>query len=186
MTDRADYSRGAIAAYLRDDHQRLDGYLTAAPAADSAGQPPAVDTQAYEAFRAGLLRHIGLEEKILLPAIQRLDGAPWPHAARLRLDHAAIATLLVPTPTGAIVATLREILSTHNRLEEAPGGLYEIGDRLPPSEAAAMLQTLRATPTPKVMPHSDSATVMSTLHRVLERAGYRLRSGEESTSPSTS
>lgn len=179
MTDGVDHSRGAIAAYLRDDHQRLDGYLSDALAADSPGHPPAVDTQAYDAFRAGLLRHIGLEEKILLPAIQRVDGAPWPHAARLRRDHAAIATLLVPTPTGAIVATLREILSTHNKLEEAPGGLYEIGDRLPPSEAAAMLHTLRTTPTPKVIPHSDSTTVMSTLHRVLERAGYRLRSDEE-------
>jgi len=55
---------------------------------------------AYAEFRAGLLKHIALEEKILLPAAQRLNGAnPLPIAAKPRLNHGALAALLVPTPT---------------------------------------------------------------------------------------
>src|SRR5581483_6857560 len=48
------------------DHERLDALLRRAFA--SAGS---VDSEAYDAFRRGLLRHIGMEEKILLPAAQR-------------------------------------------------------------------------------------------------------------------
>ncbi|MEP6889972.1 MAG: hemerythrin domain-containing protein, partial [Nitrospirota bacterium] len=60
----------------------------------------AVDQGTYDQFRAGLLRHIGTEEKILLPAAQRLRGGqPLPIAAKLRLDHGAIASLLMPPPT---------------------------------------------------------------------------------------
>ena len=51
---------------LERDHARLDGLLRAA-----GGN---IDPVVYEEFRAGLLRHIGLEEKILLPAARRQGG----------------------------------------------------------------------------------------------------------------
>jgi hypothetical protein len=67
-----------------------------------------------------------MEEKILLPAAQRARGGePLPAAARLRLDHGAPAALLVPTPTPAILATMRGILARHNALEEEPGSSVE-------------------------------------------------------------
>ena len=88
----------AIHRFLTDDHRRLDALLERAVA-----DVQRFDHAAYAAFRGGLLRHIGLEEKILLPEAQRLRGGePLAVAATLRLQHGAIAALLVPTPTPLI------------------------------------------------------------------------------------
>ena len=159
---------GPITDFLMEDHRRLESLLQSAVA--HADQ---VDQGAYTQFRAGLLRHIGMEEKILLPAAKRLRGGePLLIASKLRLDHGAIATLLIPTPTVAIIAMIRGILKDHNTIEEGPGGLYETCDELAGSEAAQLLAKLQAAPEVTVLPHSDTPTVMSTVHRALERAGY--------------
>ncbi len=174
MSQREDRSAGPLTQFLTEDHRRLDGLLHAATA-----QAGLVEQGAYDQFRAGLLRHIGMEEKILLPAVQRLRGGePLPLAAKLRLDHGAMATLLMPTPTVAIVATLRDLLADHNALEEGPTGLYAICDDLVGPEAEPLLAALHAAPEVAVMAHSDSPAVMNTLRRTLERAGYRLRGAE--------
>ena len=90
------------------------------------GRPRAArDPTAYAEFRKGLLRHIGMEENILLPVAQRArDGQPLPADGRLRLDHGALAALLVPTPTPTILGALRGILARHSALEEGPDGVY--------------------------------------------------------------
>jgi hypothetical protein len=126
---------GPITDFLLEDHRRLEALLQSAVAhADH------VDQGAYDQFRAGLLRHIGMEEKILLPAAQRLQGGePLPIASKLRLDHGAIASLLMPPPRAAIIAKLRAVLKVHNTIEEGPGGLYETCDELAGSEAAQLL-----------------------------------------------
>lgn len=54
---------GPISEFFHADHRRLDGLLQRAIAASGG----AVDETAYAGFRAGLLRHIALEEKLLLP-----------------------------------------------------------------------------------------------------------------------
>lgn len=155
---------------LSDDHRRLDALFQSAVA-----DPLQVDPSAYNQFRAGLLRHIALEEKILLPTLQRLRGGrPFPLAAKLRLDHAALAALLMPTPMPAILAAIRAVLSSHNVLEEGPDGLYEAGDHLAESEIRLLLERLRAAPEVTVTPPSDSAAVMKTVRSALERAGYHL------------
>ena len=108
-----------IAQWLTADHARLDALLDRATA-DAAG----LDASAYAEFRSGLLRHIGIEEKLLLPAVQRAQsGSPLAVAARLRLDHGALAALLVPTPTPGLMSTIRHILGNHNALEEAGDGV---------------------------------------------------------------
>ena len=86
--------------------------------------------------------------------------------------------MLIPTPTTAVIATIRGILKEHNVLEEGPGGLYETCDKLAGSEVAQILAKLQAAPEVAVLPHSDTPTVMNTLHRVLERAGYTFRENE--------
>ncbi|MBK5282858.1 MAG: hypothetical protein JJE16_12310, partial [Nitrospiraceae bacterium] len=112
-------------------------------------------------------------DKILLPAAKRLRGGePLLIAAKLRLDHGAIATLLIPTPTVAIIARIRGILKDHNTIEEGPGGLYETCDELAGSEAAQLLAKLQAAPEVTVLPHSDTPAVMNGVRRALERAGY--------------
>ena len=71
-----------ISLYMEEDHQRLDRLRKGG---------------SWWEFRGGLLRHIGLEEKILLPdARRRRGGEPLPETARLREDHGILATLLVP------------------------------------------------------------------------------------------
>ena len=159
---------GPITAFLVKDHGRLEALLQSAVA-----QAGSVDQRTYDRFRAGLLRHIGMEEKILLPAAQRIrGGAPLPIASKLRLDHGAIASLLMPPPTAAIVATIRAVLEVHNTIEEGPGGLYETCDELAGSEAARLLAKLQAAPELAVLPCSDSPAVMPAVQRALERAGY--------------
>lgn len=171
MNPRENGKAGLVTDFLIEDHRRLETLLQQAVA-----HVDQVDQEAYAQFRAGLLHHIGMEEKILLPAAQRLrDGEPLLIASRLRLDHGALATLLIPTPTAAVIATIRSILEEHNILEEGPGGLYEICDKLAGSEAAQLLAKLQAAPEVTVLPHSDTPTVMNTIHRALERAGYAFR-----------
>src|SRR5438094_3944728 len=91
---------GNIYRYLADDHVRLDDALRRVT--EDAGR---IEMQAYAEFRAGLLRHISIEEKILLPAARAARGGkPLPMVSKLRLDHGALAALLVPTPTDSIFA----------------------------------------------------------------------------------
>ena len=159
----------SIAEYLTSDHLRLDGLLKSAE-----GREP-MDLDAYAEFRRGLLRHIAIEEKILLPAVERArEGVPLEIAARLRLDHGAIAALLVPTPTPAIVATLRHILGRHNGIEEGANGLYATCDRMLAANAAPLVAEMAQYPAVAVSPHNDAAVVMPAVIRALERAGYRL------------
>jgi hypothetical protein len=159
--------QGHIHRMLAADHARLDQLLGHAAAAS------AIDLAPYDAFRRGLLKHIGMEEKILLPAVQRLNAnQPLPLAARLRLDHGAIAALLVPTPTPPIVAALTTILRAHNRLEEDAGGLYETCDRLAGREAEEIAAKLTHAPEVPVAPFNDGPKVIPAARRALARAGY--------------
>lgn len=159
-----------IHEFLSGDHERLDALL--ARATPARGR---IDLAAYDEFRAGLLRHIAMEEKVLLPAVQESRGGlPLPVAKRLRLDHGALAALLVPTPTAAIVATIQRILREHNGVEGNPGGVYETCERLAGSGIENLLLRLRAVPAVRVARHKDGPLVMDAAHRALLRAGYSL------------
>jgi hypothetical protein len=163
---------GPVTRFLAEDHRRLEQLLQTAVASANHGVQGA-----YDYFRTGLLRHIGMEEKILLPAAQRWNGGePLSIAVKLRLDHGALVALLMPTPSTHIVATLRTILEQHNLLEEGPDGLYETCDRLAASEAEQLVNRLHATPEVAVLPHSNTPAVLGAVHRALERAGYTLGS----------
>lgn len=159
---------GKIHRYLADDHRRLDGLLERATA-----HPKNIDAAAYAQFRAGLLKHIGMEEKVLFPAARKHRGGdPLPIAAKLRLDHGALTALLVPTPTAKVVAAIRAILQLHNPLEEDPGGMYEQCEELAGPEADRLLHRLEGYPEVRVLPHVDSPLVMDATRRALARAGY--------------
>ena len=161
-------SNGSITIVLTEDHRRLERGLESALTSSRR-----IEQDRYDRFRAGLLRHIGIEEKILLPAVQRLRGGePLSIAARLRLDHGAIAALLMPTPTEGILAALRSLLDTHNLLEEGQDGLYDTCDRLARAERDQLLATLHAAPDVAVLPHTDTPAVLGAVRRALERAGH--------------
>jgi hypothetical protein len=148
--------RGPLHRFFSADHRRLDVLLKR-----SIADPGRVDLAPFGEFRAGILRHIGMEEKVLFVAARRARGGePLGLAARLRVDHGAIAALLVPTPTPDLVREIRSVLVPHNRREEEPGGAYDACDEaLGPAESERLAEELRAFPEPPLKPYSDSPGV---------------------------
>ncbi|HEY8086537.1 MAG TPA: hemerythrin domain-containing protein [Polyangiaceae bacterium] len=142
---------GPIEAFLAAEHARMDALLARAQRPDGT-----LDAPVYAEFRQALLRHIAMEEKVLLPdARERLGGEPLPIAKTLRRDHGEIASLLVPSPTPARCAGLRKVLSRHNALEEGPYGLYAMCDTLAGPRAEDVVERLKAQPEVPVAPHYD-------------------------------
>jgi hypothetical protein len=159
---------GPLSRFLADDHRRLEALLDRA----TAGGPGPIDPVSFEEFRAGLLRHIGMEEKILLPAARRArGGVPLPVARQLRLDHGAIAALLVPTPTLAVIAKLRTLLAAHDALEEDPQGGYDTCDQLLAGESDVLIEQLRTFPPVRTAPHNDGPLVERHIAETLAAAG---------------
>jgi hypothetical protein len=108
-----------ITDYLVADHDRLHGLLARAC---GGGQ---VDADAFLSFRAGLLRHIAIEEKILFPAVRAARGGePLPRVRELRAAHSAIASLLVTRPDIDLCGELAYVLGKHDAQEEGPEGVY--------------------------------------------------------------
>jgi hypothetical protein len=142
--------------FFAADHGRLDALLQR-----SIAVPGQVDLAPFGEFRAGLLRHIGMEEKYLFVIAKAARGGrPLDLAARLRVDHGAIAALLVPTPTPAIVEQLLSVLVPHNRREEGPGGVYESADAaLGVFEAERLVAELESFPEPPLKPYNDAPGV---------------------------
>lgn len=154
----------AIHDFLARDHERLDALLR-----DSDADPDAIDREAFAEFRAGLMRHIAMEEKVLLPAAKRLRGGePLPIARQLKADHAALASLLVPSPTHAIIATIRGLLAEHNPLEEGPDGMYAACEALIDAGADRVLAEMHAVPPTRASAHLDEPRIHDHIARMLE------------------
>ena len=159
---------GAIHEFLAADHRRIDGYLAAA-----RSHPGAVAPDAYNTFRSSLLRHIGVEEKILLPAVRSLNGGTPLHVEnRIRLDHGAIAALLVPPPLPQVLNALDAILRVHDEFEERVSGLYELCDAIAADQAAGIVMKMQKAPEVRLAPNVDNPNVLAATGRALERAGY--------------
>jgi hypothetical protein len=159
---------GPIHEYLAQDHRRIGALLDASVAGDR------VDLPSCEAFRGALLRHIGMEEKVLLPAARGLNrGEPLPMAAQLRADHAALAALVVPTPTSPIIERIRAVLAAHDELEEGPEGLYAVCERLVGEQAEQVVNRLRSTREVPLAPHFDGKRAFDAIDRLLRAAGRR-------------
>lgn len=160
---------GPVHEFLQQDHARLDSLL------QRAGRSPhAIDLEAYGSFREGLLRHIAMEEKVLLPEARRLQaGEPLAVAKQLKADHSALASLLVPTPTHEIISAIQAVLAEHNPLEEGPGGLYELCDGLVGDESAALIARMRAIPPVPVARHVDGPRVAEHIENLLRARSLR-------------
>jgi hypothetical protein len=157
--------------YLAEDHRRLEELLRRATIMDDRIEP-----DAYMAFRGGLLRHIGMEEKVLLPAAQAARGGdPLPVASKLRLDHGALAALLVLTPTVAIVAAIRSILTRHNPLEEGSDGIYAQSERLEGFDSKQILARLKSYPPVAMATYVDNPTAIESARNAIKRAGHDLQ-----------
>lgn len=138
-TALVDVDRAQVAAALAWDHERLDRLEHAAFDAWAAGDVAGART-AFERFARGLRRHIGLEEALVFPELDRrlaTGAAPEPETAALRAEHRQILALVAAielavrsnaVPIGLLRRHLRDLLTAHNRKEEQV--LYPLADRL--------------------------------------------------------
>lgn len=152
----------SITEYLVRDHARLHALL------DGASQGVELNANSFEDFRAGLLRHIGIEEKILFPAVKKARGGQsLESAVALRVEHAALTSLLVPTPDMALCNEIRALLSDHDKREEEPGGVYaQCNQVLTPAAAQELGARAVAYPSVPLAKHFDGAHT----HRTAEGA----------------
>jgi hypothetical protein len=164
----------AIYRFFADDHRRLDALLEAATRVSDE-----VDLDPFGAFRGGLLKHIGMEEKLLFPALRAALGERAAHVtAKLRVDHGALVALLVPTPTPAIVDEIRSILVPHNAREEEPAGVYDLCGALDSAAAEGLLARVRAFPAVPVNPYNDGPEVMKHVAATVDLARKQWLEGE--------
>jgi hemerythrin superfamily protein len=159
-------SHGKLYALMVAEHRRLDQLLARAERRDAGSDA------AYEQFRQCLLRHISVEEKILLPMAARKRGEALPIAKRLQLDHGALAALLMLPPTSSGLRAVRAVLTAHNPLEEMADGVYQQCEKLAGEELDELQQRVIAAPAVRVSSWNDSDKILSAAQRVLARAGY--------------
>jgi hypothetical protein len=151
---------GPVHEYLARDHDRLDAFLAAALREDGT-----VDAEAYDGFRRGLLRHIGIEEKILFPLIRK-SGADLSVIEQLHRDHALLAALLVPPPSAAEIQAIRALLAEHNPREECAGGMYDIFEALSKVDGDALLKRVVETPPVRMNPNVDGPAIRDSIARL--------------------
>jgi hemerythrin superfamily protein len=154
----------ALHELLSSDHARLDALLAALLSSDGA-----VDADSYAELRSGLLRHIGIEERILFPEIRK-HGADTELERQLHRDHAALAALLVPPPTRAEIERIRDLLLQHNPLEEESGGLYERFEELAGDALDELMNRVRAYPPVPLAAHSDTPLLRRSIEQLLREA----------------
>lgn len=156
------------ARYLASDHDRIDAYFVQATA-----NIKAIELDVYQQFRSGLMRHIGIEEKIVFPKLIEHHGEVAKQiASRLRSDHGAIVALLVPTPNAEVIATLSAILSAHNDFEEGATGVYSMIAALDEQATHAMLLQMQQAPEVPTHPTKPTHEVIEITKRAVARSGY--------------
>lgn len=154
----------SVHALLSQDHARLEALLAAALRPDGT-----IDVESYAAFRSGLLRHIGIEERILFAEL-RGRSAMSELERQLHRDHAALAALLVPPPGAKEIELIRAILSVHDPLEEEPGGLYERVAQIASDNLEDLMARINAFPEIPTAPHSDTPILRQSIEQLLREA----------------
>lgn len=152
--------------YLTADHRHLEELL------NEATQNGVIDMETYDQFRAGLLRHISIEEHIVLPLVRERAEKGFFGLQQIRLEHGAIAALLVPPPDTEVIAVLRALLDKHNLLEETEDTLYDVLDHCARTDQPELLSRLEQHPTVPLSSHINNPKGLEHAHRAIERAGY--------------
>lgn len=154
--------------FFSSDHHRIEALLDKATNGDAG-----FDMDYYHQFRSGLLRHIGMEEKILFPAAKNADKEAMNKILpQFRLEHGALTALMVPPPSNDIIKVIRYILEKHDLAEEKPGGLYDVCEALTSKETGELLAKLNTVPQVPVHPPNPAPVAIDAARRALARAGY--------------
>ena len=153
---------------MHADHARICELL------ESVCSPDGIDYGAYQRFRGGLLRHIAIEENILVPAIKKLrDGVDLPAARQLKHENAALASMLVPTPTNEIVARLKKLLAMHDMDAEGRDGLYAELERITGNDLENLLRRMDSAPAASLAAYRDGPKTFETIERLMLAAGWK-------------
>jgi len=156
--------------FFTNDHRRIDTLLDKA-----TQQPGVINSEYYDLFRRGLLRHIKMEEKILFPAAKKVNKAVMENLIpRYRLEHGALTALMVPPPDLPLIKVIRYVLEKHDTAEEEPGGLYDVCESLTSGETQELLNQLSHTEEVPVHPPNPAPIALESARRALARAGYDL------------
>ena len=159
---------GPIQHFLEQDHERLDVLL-----ARSLDSNASINENAFDEFRKGLLKHIGIEEKLIFVFVARSNALEHQAIARtLRLHHGALASLLALRPSPALISAIRTILSIHNPIEEGPHQFYEICESLMGDQASDSLARIVAAPEVPVATRKQTSQLLEAAKRSLVRAGF--------------
>ena len=157
-----------IYEFFTNDHRRIDELLNKA-----TENPAEVTEEFYHRFRTGLLKHIKMEEKILFPAAQKAnDNIPLPLAGKLRLDHGALTSLMVVPPSPEVIKVLYYVLDKHDLLEEEPGGMYDVCEKLTEGETDEIIKQLESVTEVPVHPYNKAGYALDVAKRTLLRAGF--------------
>ena len=157
-----------IYLYFTQDHRRLERLFDKATEKSNE-----IQEEYYHQFRVGLLKHIKMEEKILFLAAQKANGnLPLPLAAKLRLDHGALTSLMVVPPSAEVIKVIKHVIELHDQLEEEAGGMYEACEQLTEHEKENILQQLHQTTEVPVHPYNTAAYALEAAKRALTRAGF--------------
>ncbi len=109
---------------LLREHRELLAMITACTRREGE-----VDLHAFDQYRLRQLRHVAIEEKVLLPALAERTPLGPAFQNGLRKDHETIVVLCVTAPDPDFVHDLQEFIAWHQRVEEQPGGLFELYQR---------------------------------------------------------
>lgn len=157
-----------VSDILEKQHRCIEQlFLTA------TSDPDIVDTTGYDQFRATILRHIAIEENVVLPLLRKHLPGGFPMELQLRMEHDAIAALCVLPPKSTVIFSLQGLIIRHNRLEEAHGTLYDLLDdcarREEEAEVCRQLTDFQQTVPPKYI---SNPLAYEYARRAVARAGY--------------
>jgi len=151
--------------FVRQDHRAISAALER-----SRSPGGTVDLPAFDEFRRRLLRHIAIEERVLMPALVACLAQPPLFRNGLRKDHAGLAALCVPTPCLEWVQDLGELLAYHHQVEEGAGGFYELLDAHL-TDLAAIQAAVARLPVLRLPPFESGRRVRQLLRQVLIETG---------------
>ncbi len=162
----------ALREWLGLDHREIDALLRRSlPEGGFEAEP-------FARFRERLLRHIGIEEKLLFPATRRRSpDREAVRLSRLRVEHGGLTSLLVPTPDRALACEIRALLVQHNEIEEGLDGVYQrCINVLTAEDARALLQSARARAPVPTTGYFDGPGTVRTAAEALAKAERSRRS----------
>jgi len=122
----------SVAAKLTKDHQELEALLRCL-AEDTQAPVPGTLQKTWSTFETKLIRHMNVEERLLLPLLEASEPA---EVARIRQEHARIRDLVTELGLAVELHTVREaniaeligLLRAHAGHED--GALYRLaGDK---------------------------------------------------------